>query len=179
MRHWTSFALAALAALGAAAPARAQVVVQTPWVTVEAPTGPGGRVRVQTPWFSFGLDRCGPAAGPRAGAAPAGVDWKVAPGLPPAPGEPPPVPVPAAVDEAPAAAAPSLAEFAASFRPRPGRHEVTLRHPVTGAAVPVSFTLPDAPVRRVRVHRRSLDFDYGRHNVSLRFLANGQVRVRE
>jgi hypothetical protein len=176
MRHAPSFALAALAGLGAAAPARAQVVVQTPWVVVEAPTGPGQGVLVQTPWVTFRLAPRRPAPVPRAVAPPA-----LEPGLPPARGEPPPVPIPAAAD-APAAApapVPSVAEFAASFQPRPGNYEVYLRHPATGAPVKVAFTLPDAPVRRVRVHRRSLDFDYGRREVSIRFLANGQVRVRE
>ncbi len=67
-------------------------------------------------------------------------------------------------------------EFARIFKPAPGRYEVTLIHPGSKNPVPVSFTLPDgAP--QVRVYRRELVFDYGRHEVEIRFAIGGRVRV--
>jgi hypothetical protein len=40
----------------------------------------------------------------------------------------------------------------------------------------VRFSLPGPP-RKVRVHRRELAFDYGRHKVALHFERNGGVQV--
>jgi hypothetical protein len=91
--------------------------------------------------------------------------------LPPVPAAPPPTPrVPAA--------APTLAEFASTFVPQPGVHEVAVIHPATGQPVQVRFLLPSGTLRRVRVYRYRLTFDYGRHDVALVFLRNGGVRVR-
>jgi len=109
----------------------------------------------------------------------------------PAPGAPTPLPAPTIVTPAPAPGlvpppfAPSagvrpltLNEFAASFQPAPGQYEVTLLHPVTGSPVHFAFTLPDGAPRKVRVHKRELEFDYGRHDVSIRFKPDGRVVVR-
>jgi hypothetical protein len=71
----------------------------------------------------------------------------------------------------------TLDEFAAAFQPVPGIHEVTLVHPRTGQPVTVQFTLPPGVPRKVRVSRRDLEFDYGRHEVDIRFLLRGRVRV--
>jgi hypothetical protein len=154
--RWT---VAGVASLAAVAAARADVVVVTPFVTV----------RVARPARPL----------PAAPVAPS----VEAPGLPPAPGEPPPVPIPAvpvpAVEvPAVAARAPTLAEFAAAFKPAPGTYKVVVQHPCTGCPVEVCFTLPPGCPRKVRVHKRMLDFDYGRHDVRIRFLADGGVRVR-
>jgi hypothetical protein len=107
----------------------------------------------------------------------------------PAPGAVVPLPAPNVVTPAPAIVPPPLApsavvrpltlnEFAASFQPAPGQYEVTLLHPVTGAPVHVAFTLPDGAPRKVRVYKRELEFDYGRHEVSIRFKPDGRVVVR-
>ena len=153
-----------------AAPARAQVFVQTPWASVRVgPPGPS-RVLVQTPWATI--------------AVPVQLQGARSPAPPPSsepvyiPGAPPPVPVPVPV-EAPATRVPTLGEFAASFQPKGGRYEVEIEHPATGRPVRVSFTLPDGAPRRVKVHRRELDFEYAGRQVSIRFLRDGEVRVRD
>jgi hypothetical protein len=94
------------------------------------------------------------------------------------PGEPPPVPLPIAVEPA-ANRAPTLSEFAAAFNPKGGRYEVVIQHPATGQPVKVSFSLPDGTPRRVKVHRRDLEFDYRGKEVSIRFLRGGEVRVKD
>ncbi|MCC6419299.1 MAG: hypothetical protein IT429_13780 [Gemmataceae bacterium] len=96
----------------------------------------------------------------------------------PVPVAPVPQP-PVIVAPAPVVAAPAIMtheEFARVFRPLPGRYEVTLIHPGSRRPVPVCFTLPDG-CPRVRVHRRELVFDYGRHEVEIRFQLGGRVRV--
>jgi hypothetical protein len=72
---------------------------------------------------------------------------------------------------------PALSRFADTFRPSPGRHKVTVVHPVTGRPVRVDFRLPDGKPRHVRVRGREVDFDYGNTEVAIRFLRNGKVRV--
>ena len=71
----------------------------------------------------------------------------------------------------------TLSEFAGSFKPAPGWHETVVIHPVSKASVRVRFTLPEGEPRRVRVHRRDLVFDYGRHKVKVRFVPDGRVKV--
>jgi hypothetical protein len=71
----------------------------------------------------------------------------------------------------------TLAEFAAAFQPAPGNFEVQLIHPGTGQPVTVQFTLPRGTPRKVRVHRRELEFDYGREEVTIRFGILGRVKV--
>jgi hypothetical protein len=70
----------------------------------------------------------------------------------------------------------TLAEFASAFKPVAGTHQVLLLHPVTNEPVNVTFTLP-AGEPRVQVLRRDLIFDYGRHEVEIRFQLRGGVRV--
>ena len=101
-------------------------------------------------------------------------------------GEPPPVPVPDVTPPPPVvtqppvtvARAPTLSEFATSFRPLPGPYKVVLQHPVTCAPVEVCFTLPPGCPRKVRVRPRELDFVYPGQTVAIRFVHNGTVRVR-
>jgi hypothetical protein len=164
MRSLPLLTSAALVVLAPAA--QAQVLVQTPWVTVRVcPT----EVTVQSGPLAIRVPRC-------ARAAPAPI---LAPQMPPAqpePGAPPPVPE-EAVEKA--VQAPTLAQFAGAFRPRGGRYETVLLHPATGQPVQVAFTLPDGPPRKVRVYRYRLAFDYGRRTVALVFRRDGSVHVRD
>ncbi len=173
MQKLASAALIALAAT--TVPARSQVVVQTPWFCLHVGPPAPTRVLVQTPWVTVGVNPGAHAARP-AQAAPAPAEPTG--GFLYEPGAPPPVPLPIAVETAPSRA-PTLAEFAAKFQPKPGRYELAIEHPFTGRPVQVSFTLPDGTPRRVKVYRRGVDFDYGRQQVSIRFLRGGDVRVRE
>jgi hypothetical protein len=87
-------------------------------------------------------------------------------------------PVPAPVQEPQPVLRPlTLPEFAAVFRPCAGTHQVTLLHPVTGQPVTVLFTLPPGNPR-VKLHRRNIEFDYGKHEVDITFLRNGSVKVK-
>jgi hypothetical protein len=74
---------------------------------------------------------------------------------------------------------PTLDEFAASFKPAPGKYEVVIQHPVTCEPVKVCFCLPEGCPKKVHVYRREIDFDYGRTEVSIRFIRDGRVRVSE
>jgi hypothetical protein len=94
--------------------------------------------------------------------------------LPPAQPVPAAPPPPAVVIPA---RPPTLAEFAATFQPAPGTYEVVLTHPVSGNPIKVTFTLPAGNPKKVHVHRREIEFDYGRHFVRLRFDRQG-VRVQ-
>lgn len=97
----------------------------------------------------------------------------------PVPVELPPglIPVPAA----PAPAAPqralTLQEFAAIFQPAPGKYAVLLIHPGTNCAVPVCFTLPPG-CPKVRVFKREIEFDYGKHQVEIRARIGGKITVQ-
>jgi hypothetical protein len=75
--------------------------------------------------------------------------------------------------------APTLDEFAKSFQPAPGKYEVVIQHPVTCEPVKVCFTLPEGCPKKVRVHPREIDFDYGKTDVSIRFIRDGRVRVTD
>ncbi len=88
---------------------------------------------------------------------------------------PPPPPVVPVVPVAPAPM--TLAEFARCFRPTPGPHEVWLVHPITCRPVKVCFTLPPG-CPRVKVHKKEIEFDYGRREVEIRFRHNGTASVR-
>ena len=74
---------------------------------------------------------------------------------------------------------PTLDEFAASFKPAPGKYEVVILHPVTCEPVKVCFCLPEGCPKKVKVHNREIDFDYGRSEVSIRFIRDGRVRVTD
>jgi hypothetical protein len=65
------------------------------------------------------------------------------------------------------------------FDPKPGRYEVELIHPLTGCPVKVCFSLPAGCPRKVVVRPRSLDFQYPRGDVVLRFRRDGSVVVRD
>jgi hypothetical protein len=64
-------------------------------------------------------------------------------------------------------------EFADLFVPTPGRHRVTLIHPVSKCAVDVCFELPCGCVRCVTAGKRAVVFDYGKHSVTLVFRVLG------
>lgn len=170
MRSALPASLLALAALaGTAAAVHADIFIQVPFVTI--------RVGRQRPVLPVSAPVYQPPTTPANFGEP-----------PPVPGEPPPVPVqdiplpaPRPLGAQPAvtvARAPTPGEFASSFRPLPGTYKVVLQHPVTCAPVEVCFTLPPGCPRRVRVRPRELDFVYPGHTVSIRFVHNGTVRVR-
>ena len=70
----------------------------------------------------------------------------------------------------------SLNEFAKSFQPRGGMHDVLLINPLTQAATPVRFSLPEGTPRRVIVDPQGVEFGYGlRHFVRIHFNADGVV----
>jgi hypothetical protein len=93
---------------------------------------------------------------------------------PPRPVEPTPfvVPLPPAV-EVPL----RCTEFMKVFKPCPGKYEVLFVHMKTGCPVKVCFTLPDCCCKRVYLGWRSLNFDYGRQEVSILFRLNGKTDV--
>jgi hypothetical protein len=109
----------------------------------------------------------------------------VPPPMPPAPAQLPgqlpgpivsqPAPAPVVVMPAPAVVM-THEQFARAFKPLPGRYEVTLLHPGSKCPVTVCFTLPDG-CPRVEVRRREIVFDYGRHEVEIRFALFGKVKV--
>jgi hypothetical protein len=162
---------------GWASLSQAQVVVRAPFVTVIAGRSclPGRRVvSVQVPGI-LDLNIGSPSPVP------------VPPPLPPGPPASDELPAPRIMPSGEAVApvnlpaapvrALTVEEFAAAFQPVPGNHEVILLHPRTGQPVTVQFTLPPGVPKKVRVSRRDLEFDYGRHEVDIRFLLRGRVRV--
>ena len=160
----------------AAAPARADVFVLLPTGAIRVGPPAPARVLVQTPWVTVGVGARGTAVSRQAPTLPPPDPAPAEPAF--VPGAPPPVPLPIPV-EAPAIRAPTLNEFAATFKPAPGRFEVVLQHPMTGQPVKVSFTLPPGAPKRVKVHKRELEFEYRGKDVTIRFLRGGEVRVRD
>jgi hypothetical protein len=161
MRTTRLIALLTLAAAAWAPPARADFVLRVPYVTV-AVGRPGVTVQVGG---GAPLSFCPAAPAPKP--APA-----VVPAADPAP-NPFIVPVPPA---APTKGL-TLDEFAAGFRPVAGTHEVVFLHPGSGQPVTVTFTLPEGSPK-VRVHKREIVFDYGKHDVEVHFRIGGRVQVR-
>jgi hypothetical protein len=157
MRPTTLFA-PLIVLLAWAAPAPAQLVIQTPWVTVQA--GRSG-VSVWTPWVAVNAPLACRTAKPET------TTLEVTDGTR------------TRTIEVARPRAPTLAEFATTFQPTPGRHEAELLHPGTGRPVKVAFTLPPGKPRAVRLSRREVVFDYGRGRVAIRFLLGGRVQVRE
>ncbi len=152
MRYMSFMGL--LAAVSLAAPARAEVIVNTPWVTVHVgrPLPPPELV----PNFLPGEPPPVPLA--------------------PAVQQQPVIVSPPSVGVRP----PTLEEFAASFHAAPGHYEVVLLHPVTCCPVKVCFTLPCGCPRSVKVHSNSLVFSYGLFNrVAVRFHHDGSVTVHD
>lgn len=72
-----------------------------------------------------------------------------------------------------------LDTFARDFRPVEGRHHIQIIHPVTKCPVDVCFDLPCGKLREVEVNRRSIEFDYGKHEVRILFRHNGTVDVKQ
>jgi hypothetical protein len=136
----------------------AEVVIRTPFVTVQL--GRPAAVPV----------RAAPVAVPQAVPVQVPVPIELPPPLVPAT---PALPPPASFQ---AARPMTHAEFAAGFQPLPGTYEVLLVHPGSKCAVPVRFTLPPG-CPKVRVSKRELDFDYGKHEVQIRFRLCGKVTV--
>ena len=70
----------------------------------------------------------------------------------------------------------TLTEFAKTFQPRGGMHEVPLINPLTQAVTPVRFSLPEGMPRRILVDPQGVEFVYGlRHFVRIRFNSDGVV----
>jgi hypothetical protein len=91
---------------------------------------------------------------------------------------PPPTPLPPAAPVPPAVVqAMTVEQFAAAFKPQPGKYEVVLIHPKSCQPVKVCFDLPPGCPRKVRVTKHVLEFDYGRDSVRIRFFHDGDVKV--
>jgi len=157
MRKHLIVGLTALMGLLGLAPAsRADVYIHVPFVTVRVGDRPG-MVYVKPP-----------VIGPIIVGQPVDVLPPPRPAVIEVPG-----PQPAVVR------VPTMDEFAASFKPAPGKYEVMIVHPLSGEPVKVAFTLPEGTPKRVTVRLREIDFEYARSEVSIRFIRNGMVRVTE
>lgn len=77
----------------------------------------------------------------------------------------------------PAPAIPA-SEFAKSFTPAEGKYQVTLIHPKTCCPVPVCFELPCGCPKKVTCTKHVIRFDYGKHEVTIRFKHDGTVTVK-
>jgi hypothetical protein len=165
-----------------AAASYADWFLHVPYVTVEKGYG----IRVRTPFVDVQVPAYGPRPtplspqeglpppAPFAGPPPAAAGEPPFPPGPPA--SPQPGPAPATIPP-PAPRALTPGEFAASFKPGPGNYEVVLLHPRSGQPVQVNFALPPGEPRKVHVSRLHLIFDYGRQEVTIRFLLGGRVRI--
>lgn len=95
---------------------------------------------------------------------------------------PPPAAVPPTVVPPPAVAPlrpMTIDEFAASFKPLPGRYEVLLIHPKKCCPVKVCFTLPCGCCCKMKVSKHAIRFVYKcRRDVVIRFMLCGKVWVR-
>jgi hypothetical protein len=70
----------------------------------------------------------------------------------------------------------TLNQFAKTFEPRGGDDEVLLINPLTQAATPVRFSLPEGSPRRVFVDPQGVEFIYGlKHFVRIHFNSDGVV----
>jgi hypothetical protein len=195
----TLFVLAALTAL--AGPVRADGIIRAPFVTVQT----GSVVVVRAPFVNIVvpaqprvvtvLPPLAPPMPPPTSSLP---PRDVVPTVDVPPGVTPPVVVLPSTDLTPVLPAPTpqttgpgtptpqvvraltLPEFAASFRPLPGTHEVVFVHPATRALVKVRFTLPPGSPKAIRLQDRQVQFHYalGR-NITLRFNPDGRVSVLE
>jgi hypothetical protein len=174
MRKHLVVALGALIALLAmTAAAQADVFVRVPFVRVYVGDAPGSVV-VSPPFIRpIVVDRPAPPPQPIIIGRPVDVppvttqDRVIVP-------EPRPAATPVVANRAP-----TLDEFAKTFKPAPGKYEVVIQHPVTCEPVTVCFMLPEGSPKKVRVHPRQIDFDYGKTDVTIRFIRDGRVRVTE
>lgn len=177
--------------------ASAQVVIRAPFVRVET-GGPAGTY-VRAPFVNLFVPSGPPPIvfGPPQGViVPPGVPqpFPVDPGMaqlppprlvpqplpagPQAPnGEPPLNPDLAPPAPVQAAKAPTLQEFAKSFKAKAGNYEITLTNPVNGRPEVVKFSLPGEP-RNVRTNATSIDFVYGiRQFVRIEFDQDGPMVI--
>lgn len=147
-----------------------EVIVEAPFVGVRvAPDGPGDEVIVDAPFVHIRIPRdraeyFGPSP-----ESPSADEVEELP--PPGSDELPPA------DPQPASRPFTLREFARAFDPAPGDYGVTFVHPRTGELVDVYFSLPHDDLEEVNVDRDRIEFDYDDHEVELRFLRDGRVRV--
>lgn len=150
----------ALIPLTVAGGGRADVIISVPFVTIRV-SGPGRAVRP--------VSEAPPALEP-----PPGVLLEIGPPVPQV-GQAAPTPVPST------GRPPTLQEFAFSFRPCAGIHQVVFQHPFTGAPVAVTLALPPGvpAVKIKRGLRQRLQFQYGRKQIEIVFLRNGRVRVHQ
>lgn len=174
--------LATLAGLGIATSVQAQVFVRAPFVRVQV-GGPG--VYVRAPFVNLWI----PGGPPPPVFVP---DPTFVPPMPaPVEAQPKPLPkleippLPKADDLAPPtpvqpAQAPTLDQFANTFKAKGGNYEVTILNPVTKAPTTVRFTLPEGTPRRVMVRGNEIEFEYGlRRFVRIEFDKDGaQVITR-
>jgi len=72
----------------------------------------------------------------------------------------------------------TMDNFAREFRAGEGHHRILIVHPVTCRPVEVCFTLPCGKLEELDVNRRSIEFDFGRHDVRISFRSNGTVDVK-
>lgn len=177
MRRLLASGLAALAVLGAdAAPSRADIIIQVPFVTIRIPIRPRAMPGQLLPQPR----QLGPSSvAPPQVEPPPGVPLEIAPPAPPVPqvGQTAPAPAPAPAPGRPL----TLQEFALGFRPAGGTYTVVVQHPCTGAPVAVTLTLPTGTpaVRIKRGLRYRVQFLYGRKQIEVVFLRNGRVRVHQ
>jgi hypothetical protein len=162
-RTFTAWMMALASALGVGGTAWGDVIVRGPF---------GGQITVWSPTDV----RVAPAGVVVVPTAPPPVVVPTPPqGLP----QPVPLPPPVVVAPVPQPAAKTPItpqDFARTFQPTAGSHEVVFIHPRTRLAVMVVFDLP-AGTPRVSYNANSLVFDYGRHEVEIRFAIGGRVRV--
>jgi hypothetical protein len=150
---------------------RADVIIQVPFVTIRIPTRP----RIGRPARTVAMPARPVTEAPPQVEPPPGVPLEIGPPAPPVPQVGQVVPTPAPSSTRPL----TLQEFAFSFRPSGGPCAVVVQHPFTGAPVRVTLALPPGTptvkIRRGLRHRVQLL--YGRKQVEIVFLRNGQVRV--
>ncbi len=177
-----------LAALFAVSAAHAQVVVRAPFVRVET-GGPGTYVRAPfvnlfvpnaPPPVVFGPPLYGPPpvmVNPPIMVTPRLAPQPLPPGEPNDPTEPPVDPkfAPPAPNRVPNA--PTLTEFAKTFKPKAGHYEVTMTNPVNRQAETVRFSLPGEP-QRVSTGDNHILFVYGpRRFVRIEFDEDGPMVI--
>ena len=72
----------------------------------------------------------------------------------------------------------TIEAFVKCFKPCPGKYEVCLIHPRTCKPMKVCFTLPECECPpKVNSGRRYVEFDYGKHEVEIRFKLCGTLEV--
>jgi hypothetical protein len=154
------------------------VEVRAPFVNVFVPKGMNCPAPVPMP-RADPVENGPPVRGPE------GVPLKIAPPVPPIPlpeREPEDKLVKQSV-EVPSikqsAEVPSIYEFAASFKPTAGTHDVTVIHPYTNRPVKLSFSLPEgSPKVQVKgALRRCIDFEYGKSHREIWFYRDGRVKL--